>query len=93
MAARLNAQEKQFIRNWYLADESRSLMDAAKLMGVSRSTMQRALAGVLRPQGGRTEVRTDLLKELRDRGLTYAEIGDRVGLSLQAVHYRLSKED
>jgi DNA invertase Pin-like site-specific DNA recombinase len=90
---RLSEAERRFIRDWYRADDSRSVAQACALMGVPDTTMRRILKPVIRPQGGRDTPGVDdvTLRELRDRGLTLMEIASRVGLNFRTVHRRLNR--
>ncbi|MFI6512857.1 hypothetical protein ACIBCT_35095 [Streptosporangium sp. NPDC050855] len=86
------------VAKWHKAakiyKEKRSLADVGKEMGVHESTVRYYLANLgfkdMRPQGDRTreDVTDELIVELREGGLSFAQIGAQVGMSKAGVHAR-----
>src|SRR4051812_13741749 len=91
MPSRLSTDEQDQARMLYVRDRHLSVEDVANSFGVPRTTMLRYLKGLTRPKGGqvRTLVPTAAMQQMRDEGLSFREIGERVGLSTAGVQYRL----
>lgn len=86
-------REKAAARAEYVADASLSVNELARVYGVSRTAMLRALAGVTRPRGGvvTATLSTDQMRRMRESGLTLYEIARQAGITESGVHRRLSR--
>lgn len=89
---KLTEAEKKQARRLYVSNPNSTVDDLADAYGVARSTMLRVLAGLTRPRGGRPAPVPDArLRRMRDeQGLTYATIGQQVGLAESTVWRRLN---
>lgn len=90
----LTREQKERFRSEYLADPQVTYRSLAAKYGVSESAMQRALAPVMRPQGG--PVRASLTTATMQRmyyteGLTLSEIARQAGITESGVSRRLSR--
>jgi ABC-type transport system involved in cytochrome c biogenesis ATPase subunit len=93
--SRLSTAQRVEARNFYVTHPDVSVDAMARAYGVGRSVMLRVLAGVTRPAGGRyrTTVTTEVMRRMRDEGLSLAQIGRQVGLSEAAVSRRVRKQE
>lgn len=93
MRARLTDAQKLEAQLLYASNERVSLSTLCEVYGVGQTVMRRALTGVQKrkPGGVSNTVPTDMLRAYYSEGLTYAEIGVKVGMSESGVWRRLNK--
>lgn len=90
---RMTDAQKEQARKDYLADPSATYRTLAAEYGVSETAMQRALAGVMRPRGGKVRARltTEQMLKMHHAGLTLKEIGRQAGITESGVSIRLTR--
>lgn len=73
------------------ARRNKTARELAEQFGVSRRTIQRAIAEPRAEYDARTAARHERIRELRAEGKSYRAIAAEVGVSLGTVQYALNK--
>ncbi|MGY1914048.1 hypothetical protein [Blastococcus sp. SYSU DS0973] len=91
--ARLTPEQKEIARQLYQQDTSLTVEAVARMFDVPKTVMLRALAGATRPRGGlvKSTLSTETMIEMRDAGMTLAQIGNQAGLTESGVYRRIQK--
>lgn len=93
MSAPLSPAERLAARRLYLSDPRVSVAILAASYGVSVGTMHKVLNGVTRTAGRRRKgtMTTERMIEMRDAGITLAQIGKQAGLTESGVLRRIQR--
>lgn len=73
------------------ARRNKTARELAEQFGVSRRTIQRAIAEPRAEYDARTTARHERIRELRAEGKSYRAIAAEVGVSIGTVQYALNK--
>lgn len=75
------------------ARRNKTARELAEQFGVSRRTIQRAIAEPRAEYDARAAARHARIRELREEGRSYRAIAAEVGVSVGTVHYALNKTE
>lgn len=75
------------------ARRNKTARELAEQFGVSRRTIQRAIAEPRAEYDARAAARHARIRELREEGKSMREIAAEVGVSVGTVHYALNKAE
>lgn len=75
------------------ARRNKTARELAEQFGVSRRTIQRAIAEPRAEYDARAAARHARIRELREEGKSMREIAAEIGVSVGTVHYALNKAE
>lgn len=75
------------------ARRNKTARELAEQFGVSRRTIQRAIAEPRAEYDARAAARHARIRELREEGKSYRAIAAEIGVSVGTVHYALNKAE
>lgn len=95
MNARLTPAQKAEARRLYQSDPRLGVDALAASYGVGRTVMLRVLDGITRPRGGQEKAKmtTAQMIQMRDAGITLAQIGKQAGITESGVLKRIQRHE